>query len=297
MEQNKTDKQAIFISYSHHDEEWANRLSKHLQKMVFLKGKNNIELSTLVWDDRKIMPGQKWQEEIQNAIESSSIAVLLLSPSFLSSDYIIKHELPSLLRKSKEKDIKVIPITVEPINKALLGELENYQILNINQPLSTLSKTQQEEAFLNAIKEINSIILSSTTCFIITPMLDEFKQIRSILVGVLQKLKIQPILLEEIPESGRSIGEKVQNEIRNADFLVVDITGNNPNVFFELGFAYASKKPILLLVQDDKTIHIPSDISLNLIITYNLSNNLTKLEQDLSIWISSIIKQIGKGGK
>lgn len=45
--------------------------------------------------------------------------------------------------------------------------------------------------------------------------------------------------------------EKIAADIRDADVLIADCTGRNPNVFYELGMAHALKKPVILLTCDD----------------------------------------------
>lgn len=48
------------------------------------------------------------------------------------------------------------------------------------------------------------------------------------------------------------ITEQIFEAIEDADALIADITGNNPNVLFELGYARALDKPIVVLNQDPK---------------------------------------------
>ena len=44
---------------------------------------------------------------------------------------------------------------------------------------------------------------------------------------------------------------KISEQISDASFLIADITGNNPNVFIELGIAHERSKPVIFLPQDD----------------------------------------------
>ena len=63
---------SVFISYSHKDEEWKDRLVTHLG---VLEKEGLLDL----WDDRKIEVGDDWRPEIEKAIERADIAILLIS--------------------------------------------------------------------------------------------------------------------------------------------------------------------------------------------------------------------------
>jgi hypothetical protein len=55
------------------------------------------------------------------------------------------------------------------------------------------------------------------------------------------------------------IVDSIFSQIQRAHFLVADTTGRNPNVFYELGYAHALGKKVILLVQD--THDIPFDVA------------------------------------
>ncbi len=48
----------------------------------------------------------------------------------------------------------------------------------------------------------------------------------------------------------KELMRKISDQISSSSFLIADITGNNANVFFELGIAHATSKPIIFLTQD-----------------------------------------------
>ena len=48
----------------------------------------------------------------------------------------------------------------------------------------------------------------------------------------------------------KELMKKISEQISTASFLIADITGNNANVFFELGIAHAASKPVIFLTQD-----------------------------------------------
>ena len=81
----------IFISYSHKDQEYLNRILVHLKPI----GKED-EIDT--WSDLRLRPGDQWRKEIALALDQAAVAILLVSADFLASDFIVENELPPLLR-------------------------------------------------------------------------------------------------------------------------------------------------------------------------------------------------------
>lgn len=66
--------------------------------------------------------------------------------------------------------------------------------------------------------------------------------------------------------------EKIREQIIEAKVLIADITGRNPNVFYELGLAHALEKPVILLTQD-KAEEVPTDIRHLEFIRYDLGQD------------------------
>ena len=60
--------------------------------------------------------------------------------------------------------------------------------------------------------------------------------------------------------------EEIYKKINDADFIIADMTGRNPNVFYEVGYADAKNKLILLLTQNVNDI--PFDFKQRLHIEY-----------------------------
>jgi internalin A len=104
----------VFISYSHRDQTWLESLQTHLRPLV-RAGKLDL------WDDARIGAGQQWRAEIDQALARARVAVLLVSPDFLASDFVADVELPAILRAAQRGTLQVIWI---PIRASLFGETE-----------------------------------------------------------------------------------------------------------------------------------------------------------------------------
>jgi len=78
----------------------------------------------------------------------------------------------------------------------------------------------------------------------------------------------------------KELMKKISDQISSASFLIADITGNNANVFFELGIAHATSKPVIFLTQDAPK-DAPVDIRQFEFIQYDLGRHedfLAKLD-------------------
>lgn len=49
----------------------------------------------------------------------------------------------------------------------------------------------------------------------------------------------------------KELMDKIRDHILEADAIIAEITGGNPNVFYEIGLAHAYGKPVIFLTQDD----------------------------------------------
>ena len=121
----------IFISYSHKDEQWKDKLVEHLE-VLELEGYCDL------WDDRKIKAGDDWFAEIEKALQEASIAVMLISAHFLTSNFIREQEVPSILERRRKEGLRVIPIIIKPCAWETVQWLKSIQLLpKDGKPLST----------------------------------------------------------------------------------------------------------------------------------------------------------------
>jgi hypothetical protein len=71
--------------------------------------------------------------------------------------------------------------------------------------------------------------------------------------------------------------DRIYNQINKADFIVADLTGRNPNVFYEVGYAHALNKKVVLLTSN--VADIPFDLRHHYHIVYE--GKILKLKEEL----------------
>lgn len=91
-------------------------------------------------------------------------------------------------------------------------------------------------------------------------------------------------------ESPRLI-ESVHKQIDDSHICIADITGKNPNVFYEIGYAFSKNKDIILISQDKAPY--PVDIAHLIVEKYEYKDSsLELLSQKLSILITNTIGKL-----
>ena len=122
----------VFISYSHADRKWLDRLLRHLRPLV---REGHIQ----VFSDTNIRTGADWRSEIQAALDAASVAVLLISADFLASDFIMDQELPRLLAGAAGRGTTIMPVIVAPSLYETVPSLSQFQAANPpSRPLSAM---------------------------------------------------------------------------------------------------------------------------------------------------------------
>jgi tetratricopeptide (TPR) repeat protein len=97
----------VFYSYSHKDEKFRETLEEHLS---LLRRQEIIS----EWHDRRISAGREWAGRIDEHLKTADIILLLISSSFLASNYCYDVELTLAIERYKGGESRVIPVILRP---------------------------------------------------------------------------------------------------------------------------------------------------------------------------------------
>ncbi|MCP4043212.1 MAG: toll/interleukin-1 receptor domain-containing protein [Gammaproteobacteria bacterium] len=142
----------VFISYSHQDEDWKDRVVRQLAVLA-TEGMD-------VWNDRQIGAGDDWRDGIEQAIARCDVAVLLISAHFLTSPFILDREIPPLLQRRQGQGIRIVPLILSPSQWTRVPWLKAIQARpKDGKPLSGMSDHGAEAALSTLAGEIADLLL------------------------------------------------------------------------------------------------------------------------------------------
>lgn len=98
---------SLFYSYSHKDEALRIQLQDHLAIL-----RHNKWIAE--WHDRDIEAGEDWAKAIDRNLETANIILLLVSASFIASDYCWGKEMTKALDRHDQGEATVVPVILKP---------------------------------------------------------------------------------------------------------------------------------------------------------------------------------------
>jgi len=138
-------------------------------------------------------------------------------------------------------------------------------------------------------------------CFVIMPIGEEGSEIRDrsdkvlehIIKPTVEECGYEAIRADEISEPGIITSQIIQHLIDD-DLVIADLTGRNPNVYYELAVRHVVKKPIVQIIQAGETI--PFDVSgtRTIHVDHRDLDSVARCKQELVKQIRSVEKDPSK---
>ncbi len=129
-------------------------------------------------------------------------------------------------------------------------------------------------------------------CFVIQPF-DQGKfdkRYDDVFSPAIENAGLEPYRVDRDP-SVRIPIENIQEGIKNSEICLADITTDNPNVWFELGFALAVPKEVVLVCSEERTSSFPFDVQHRNILRYNTesTSDFKKLQTKITERIKGLL--------
>ena len=132
------------------------------------------------------------------------------------------------------------------------------------------------------------------TCFIIQPF-DSGKfdrRFTEIYKPAVEKAGLEPYRVDQDQDVDVLI-DAIERGISNSAICLADISADNPNIWYELGFAVAAGRPVIMICSDERQGSYPFDIQHRKIISYQSDSpsDFEGLKQQISERAIALLRQ------
>jgi hypothetical protein len=132
------------------------------------------------------------------------------------------------------------------------------------------------------------------TCFVMMPFGEWFdRYYQEIYVPAIKEAGFEPVRADELFTTG-SVVEQIWEQIEKAKLLLADLSGRNPNVFYELGLAHAARKPVVFTA--GQLEDVPFDLRHLRVIIYDVREPewAARLRKSVTDYLRNAMKEPGK---
>lgn len=156
----KNTRNQIFISYSRGDSAWMREIRDHIDRLP------DFQIDSWV-DKNRMDAGDTIDLAIQDGLNNSTIALLLISPAFVESEYIQNKEIQWIFEQQKTNNLRIIFVPIFDQNddsvssKSIVEQyLEKTELnkslsaLSFSNPLDTAYERQDKSSREGQVKEI-----------------------------------------------------------------------------------------------------------------------------------------------
>ena len=180
----KHDPLPVFVSYASYDNQSENTEERWLDRLLQFLKPLNLDNSISTWADTELKVGEAWKVEINKAIEKARVAILLVSPAFLASEFINKIELPKILRNANpttdggnqktkiSEGMLVLPVVIRPClieqvrfevksdtSEVNYARLSDFQYVPEKKAMNGLDQFEQDMQFQQVAMRIMDVLV------------------------------------------------------------------------------------------------------------------------------------------
>jgi hypothetical protein len=261
----------VFLSYATPDRDFARRLVDDLTRH-----------RTDVWYDQELRPGDNWVETITRNLEEASAIIVLITPDSLRSEWVGREWQSALSRSARVLPVLAggasfedLPATLARIQavdlnrdyerglESIVSEVNHLQ-LSSDPPASSVLDVQNiiEDIAYRVIKKIGARtqdladldVVDDKLVFVITSFAPDMEPIFLAVSAAAHAVALRAERVKDVKGDYR-ITDKVLAMIRQARLVVVDLTHERPNVYFELGYARGLGKTVITILRTGTVVH------------------------------------------
>ena len=134
----------VFVSYAREDKRWLD--PEYRYNLIPFLAESLRRLNVVFWYDTELKPGDVFKRQIESEIDQTQIAILIVSQSFLNSEFIEQTEMPRIAERARQGETIVIPVLVEPCDWSDYPFLADRQMVPSANPLIDFTESEAKWA-------------------------------------------------------------------------------------------------------------------------------------------------------
>ena len=151
-----SDRDKVFISYSHEDTKWLNAIK---QQLAVLEAEGLVSLC----EDTQLEVGEDWYGQLNEKMLNARLGLLLISAPFLTSKFIREEEIRRLFAQHQEGGMKIYPLLLRPCPWERVAWLAKLQLRPQDakrraKALSTFEGAAREQILVDVANEIAGLV-------------------------------------------------------------------------------------------------------------------------------------------
>lgn len=248
-------KPLVFLSYAREDRVRVEAVYKQIANEGYRPWMDALD----------IRPGFQWEDEIRDAIRHADFFVLFLSNSATTKGGVLQKELRlavSLASDNHGRKLHIIlarlddcelPLSFEHLSAVDLFRPGGWQEFMFGLDFRAFSDSSVSDAV--AAIGVADRAVSRRRIFVAMPFSKDFEDI--FFYGIQRAVDINGFECERI-DRGAFVGDilsRIKERICDAAAVVADLSGGNPNVYLELGYAWGKSIPVILIAQNADDLH------------------------------------------
>lgn len=194
---------------------------------------------------------------------------------------------PIEISRFERRNIKVINIRGNKSNYTeILADFftEIKELINEKIPEHIIFTSEKATEELKMPSEDNKL------CFISAPD-QRISFLKELLYPILKDNGISPVSLDEVIMPGDLLTRKIDTLISKASMAIVDLSGNNANVMWELGNAMNKGKRVILIVDSEQAEKLPSNLMGKFYLSYSFTGDNTVFIESLNKYVKELYSE------
>jgi formylglycine-generating enzyme required for sulfatase activity len=140
----------VFVSYCHKDKKW---LQEFMPQLKVFEGEMRMKL----WVDTEIRTGAQWLDDIEAALSSARVAVLLVTADYLASDFVAVKEIPAILQAQQKDGLAIAWVAVSACTYSATS-INKFQAANDpRRPLDIMARPRRQEKWAEIAKKVHDL--------------------------------------------------------------------------------------------------------------------------------------------